>query len=43
VGASRLRVKQVWEEEKMTTDWRTGLIFPIFKKEVKINVKIIQE
>jgi hypothetical protein len=25
-------IKQVWEEEKMTLDWRTGLIFPILKK-----------
>jgi hypothetical protein len=25
-------IKQVWEEEKMPTAWRTGLIFPVHKK-----------
>jgi len=26
-------IKQVWEEGKIPTDWRTGLVFPIHKKE----------
>jgi len=36
-------VKQVREEENKPTAWRKSLIFPIHKKEVKINVKIIKE
>jgi hypothetical protein len=36
-------IKQVWEEGKMPTDWRAGIIFPVPKKKVKMNVKRIEE